>query len=138
MDFAEGGRYLIIAGVVTIVHKNTALQKVAAIPGFAAEQAEDKKFRRTRIRATQWQLSMEDVTGLSPLPWRTVAGSVHMARLLSACLRSMQLLKVNYPRCLAVLPPSGILRRWPCGSVDRSKNSLSGSTLPCPARSLGT
>ena len=45
MDFAKGGRHLIIDGVVTIFYRNTVLQKVAAIPRFAAKQAEDKKFK---------------------------------------------------------------------------------------------
>jgi hypothetical protein len=45
LDFAEGGRHLIIDGVVTTVYKNTVLQKVATIPSFAAKQAEDKKFK---------------------------------------------------------------------------------------------
>ena len=44
-DFVEGGRHLIIYGVVTTVYRNTILTKVAAIPGFAAKQVEDKKFK---------------------------------------------------------------------------------------------
>ena len=136
MDFAEGGRHLISAGVETIVYRNTILQKRwrLSLDGFAAKQAEDKKFKADADSTTQWQLNMADVTGLSPLPWRTVAGSVHMARLLSACSRSMLLLKANYLQYPAVLSPSGIPRQWPCGSVDGSKNSLSGSTLPSPDR----
>jgi len=45
MDFVEGGRHLIIDGVVTILYRNTVLQKVETIPGFAAKQVEDKKFK---------------------------------------------------------------------------------------------
>ena len=45
MDFAEGGRHLIIDGVATTAYRNTILQKVATIPGFAAKQLEDKKFK---------------------------------------------------------------------------------------------
>jgi hypothetical protein len=45
MAFVEGGRHLIIDGVVTNVYINTVLQKVATIPGFAAKQAKDKKFK---------------------------------------------------------------------------------------------
>ncbi len=45
LDFAEGGRHLVIDGVVTIVYMNYVLSKVAAIPGFAAKQVEDKKFK---------------------------------------------------------------------------------------------
>jgi hypothetical protein len=37
LDFAEGGRHLIIDGVVTKVYRNSVLPKVAAIPGFAAK-----------------------------------------------------------------------------------------------------
>ncbi len=32
LDFAEGGRHLIIDGVVTTVYRNTVLSKVATIP----------------------------------------------------------------------------------------------------------
>ena len=46
LDFADGGRHLIIDGVVTTVYMNTILAKVAAIPRlFAAKQVEDKKFK---------------------------------------------------------------------------------------------
>jgi hypothetical protein len=38
LDFAEGGRHLIIDGVVTTVYRNSVLpNKVAAIPGFAVK-----------------------------------------------------------------------------------------------------
>jgi hypothetical protein len=45
MDFAAGGRHLIIDGEVTSIYRKTVLQKVATIPGFAAKQVEDKKFK---------------------------------------------------------------------------------------------
>ncbi len=45
LDFAEGGRHLVIDGVVTIVYMNSVLSKVDVIPGFAAKQVEDKKFK---------------------------------------------------------------------------------------------
>ena len=45
LDFADGGRHLIIDGVVTTVYKNTILPRVASIPGFAGKQVEDKKFK---------------------------------------------------------------------------------------------
>ncbi len=32
LDFAEGGRHLIIDGVVTTVYRNSVLNKVASIP----------------------------------------------------------------------------------------------------------
>ena len=32
LDFAEGGRHLVIDGVVTTVYKNSVLSKVATIP----------------------------------------------------------------------------------------------------------
>jgi hypothetical protein len=35
---------MVIDAVVTTVYKNTVLQQVANIPGYAAKQAEDKKF----------------------------------------------------------------------------------------------
>jgi hypothetical protein len=45
LDFAEGGRPLIMDGVVTIVYRNNIISKVAAVPGFAAKQVEDKKLK---------------------------------------------------------------------------------------------
>jgi hypothetical protein len=45
LDFAEGGRHLVIDGVVTTVYRNFVLSKVAAIPRFAAKQVEDRKIR---------------------------------------------------------------------------------------------
>ena len=37
LDFAKGGRHLVIDGVVKNVYRNSILSKVAAIPGFAAK-----------------------------------------------------------------------------------------------------
>jgi hypothetical protein len=45
LDFAEGGRHLNIDGVVTIVYRNSVLSQVAFVPGFAAKQVEDMKFK---------------------------------------------------------------------------------------------
>jgi len=45
LDFAEGGRHLIIDGVVTTMNRNTILNKVSAIPEFDAKQVEDRKFK---------------------------------------------------------------------------------------------
>ena len=44
LDFFADGRHLVIDAVVPMVYKNTALQQVATILGYAAKQAEDKKF----------------------------------------------------------------------------------------------
>ena len=44
LDFFADGRYLVIDAVMTTVYKNTLLEKVATVPGFAAKQAEDRKF----------------------------------------------------------------------------------------------
>ncbi len=44
MDFFADGRHLVIDAVMTTVYKNTVMEKVATVPGFAAKQAEDKKF----------------------------------------------------------------------------------------------
>ena len=63
LDFVDGGRHLIINGVVTTVYRNTILTKVAAIPGFAAKQVEDKKFKA-------------DVDSANPVS--TVHGGRHM------------------------------------------------------------
>ena len=43
LDFFAEGRHLVIDAVMTTVYRNTVLEKVATIPGFAAKQAEDKK-----------------------------------------------------------------------------------------------
>ena len=45
LDIAEGGRHLVLDGVVTTIYKNTILSKVAAIPVFAAKQVEVGKFK---------------------------------------------------------------------------------------------
>jgi hypothetical protein len=45
LDFFADGRHLVIDAVMTTVYRNTALEKVATVPGFAAKQAEDRKFR---------------------------------------------------------------------------------------------
>ena len=45
LDFAAGGRHLVIDGVVTTVYRNSVLSKVATIPGFVVKQVEDKKFK---------------------------------------------------------------------------------------------
>ena len=44
LDFFAGGRHLVIDAVMTTVYKNTVLEAVATVPGYAAKQAEDKKF----------------------------------------------------------------------------------------------
>ena len=45
LDFANGGRHLIIDGVVTTVYRNSIFSKVASIPGYAAKQVEVRKFK---------------------------------------------------------------------------------------------
>ena len=44
LDFFADGRHLVIDAVMTTVYKNTMLEKVAMVPGFAAKQAEDRNF----------------------------------------------------------------------------------------------
>jgi len=44
-DFFAEGKHMVIDTVVTTVYRNTAfLRQVASIPGYAAKQAEDRKF----------------------------------------------------------------------------------------------
>jgi len=45
LDFAAEGKHLSIDGVITSVYRNSILSRVAAILGFAAKQAEDRKFK---------------------------------------------------------------------------------------------
>ena len=45
LDFSEPGRHLVLDGVVMTVYRNSILSKVAAVPGFAAKQVEDTKFK---------------------------------------------------------------------------------------------
>ena len=52
LDISEGGRHLIIDGVVTTVYGNTILDKVSGIPGFVAKHVEDKKFKADADSAT--------------------------------------------------------------------------------------
>ena len=44
MDFFADGKHLVIDAVMTTVYKNIVMEKVATVPGFAAKQAEDRKF----------------------------------------------------------------------------------------------
>ena len=44
LDFFADGRQLVIDAVMTSVYRNTVLEKVATIPGYAAKHAEDRKF----------------------------------------------------------------------------------------------
>jgi len=49
LDFFANGRHLVIDAVLTTVYRNTVvLEKVATVPGYAAKQAEDKKFLADR------------------------------------------------------------------------------------------
>ena len=42
LDFFAEGRNLVVDAVVTTVYRNTILQKVAFVPGYATKQAEDR------------------------------------------------------------------------------------------------
>jgi hypothetical protein len=44
LDFFADGRHLVIDAVMTTVYRNTALERAATVPGFAAKRAEDRKF----------------------------------------------------------------------------------------------
>ena len=44
LDFFADGRHLVIVVVMTTVYGYTLLEKVAKVPGYAAKQAEDRKF----------------------------------------------------------------------------------------------
>ncbi len=51
LEFFADGRHLVIDAILTTVYKNTILEKVATIPGFAAKQVEDKKLQADRASA---------------------------------------------------------------------------------------
>jgi hypothetical protein len=59
LDFFADGRHLVIDTVMTTVYRNTALERVATIPRFAAKQAEDRKFKQTGRQASQSLRHME-------------------------------------------------------------------------------
>jgi len=44
LDFFADGRHLVTDAVMTTVYRKTVLHQVATVPGYAAKQAEDKKF----------------------------------------------------------------------------------------------
>jgi hypothetical protein len=44
LDFFRDGQHLVIDAVVTTVYRNTVFHQVSTIPGYAAKQAEDRKF----------------------------------------------------------------------------------------------
>jgi len=78
-DFAEGGRHLIIDGVVTTVYRNSILTKIASIPGYAAKQVEDRKFK-TDVDSHLTRCLLATVGGIHwyPLLWRMVVESEPM------------------------------------------------------------
>ena len=41
LNFAEGGRHLIIDGIVTTVYRKTILSKASTVPGLVAKQVKD-------------------------------------------------------------------------------------------------
>jgi len=43
LDFFADGRHMVIDAVMTTVYRNTVLEKVATVPGYAAKQVEDRK-----------------------------------------------------------------------------------------------
>ena len=45
LEFAEASIHLIIDRVVTAFYRNNILSRVATMPGFAAKQAKDNKFK---------------------------------------------------------------------------------------------
>jgi len=48
LDFFADGRHLVIDAVMTTVYRNSVMEKVTTVPGFAAMQAEDRKFLADR------------------------------------------------------------------------------------------
>ena len=48
LNFFADGRHLVIDAVMTTVYRNTMLEKVATVPGFAAKHAKDRKFLADR------------------------------------------------------------------------------------------
>ncbi len=48
LNFFADGRHLVIDAVMTTVYRNTMLERVATIPGFAAKHAEDNNFLADR------------------------------------------------------------------------------------------
>jgi hypothetical protein len=44
LDFFADGRHLVTDAVMTTVYRKTVLHQVATVPGYAAKQAEDRKF----------------------------------------------------------------------------------------------
>jgi len=51
LDFFADGRHLVIDAVVTTIYKNTIIQRVVSIPGYAAKQAKDRKLLADRTSA---------------------------------------------------------------------------------------
>jgi hypothetical protein len=74
LDFFADGRHLVIDVVMTTVYRNTVLEKVATILGYAAKQAQRTgSFLRTRLPGSQSRRCTEAPTSLSPLPLRMEA-----------------------------------------------------------------
>ena len=141
LDFAYGGRHLIIDGVVTTVYMNTILTKVAPILGFAAKKVEDKKFKIDADSANPVSTVHDGRHRLIPFVMEDggrIGAHGHAAlRMLAEYVVAKGMLPQIPPWRHARLPCSP-LRRWPCGHVDGSRRCLHGSTSPCPGNSSAT
>ena len=51
LDFFAEGRHLVIATVVTTIYRNTVMQRVSPIPGYAAKHADDRKLLADKTSA---------------------------------------------------------------------------------------
>ena len=139
LDFTEGGRHLIIDGVVTTVYRNTIINKVSAIPGFAAKQVKDKKFKADADSASP--VSTVHGGRHRLIPFAMEDGRRIGAHGLDALimLAEYAVTKGKTPPTLAcarvLLPPEAVAI---CGCAGGSRSFRSSCISPCPARSLGT
>ena len=72
LDFFADGRHLVIDAVMTTVYMNTVMEKLAIVPGFAAKQAEVRKFLADGLPASPSQRRTEALISSSPLPSKMV------------------------------------------------------------------
>ena len=85
LDFAVEGKHLIIDGMVTSVYRNSILSRVATVPGFAAKQAEDKKFKVDADSPEHVAANNGGCRHLNPLPWRMAEEWEPVHMLFCAC-----------------------------------------------------
>jgi len=139
LDFAEGGRHLVINGVVITVYRNFVLSKVDVIPGFEAKHVEDKNFKAGKD-------SLHRVSVVHGGRHKLIPFDMEDGGRIGAHGQAALHMLAEYAIAKGKLPPMSARAapldrghgHGPCGHADGSTSCLSGSTSPCPGGSSAT